>query len=189
VIYKPFILLLGIFLGSHRPAIAQTPTPRFVLAQEHVAPTIISILPTVSTALPAFSFLLFQGPAKSNLHFSRQFAGAYQGDYSLEHLSPMNEVRTVILTQSSLPLVQFWGGRLQLDAFQSTLHIQNGQLGLAGVGAMRGSLLSAQSYPGGPRSLHLSGLNLGFRFGRDARTGHPAQLWGRLTRMVDALLN
>ena len=188
MMYKPFILLLGIFLGSHRPAIAQTPTPRFVLAQEQVAP-IISILPMVSTALPAFSFLLFQGPAKSNLHFSRQFAGAYQGDYSLEHLSPMNEVRTVILTQSSLPLVQFWGGRLQLDAFQSTLHIQNGQLGLAGVGAMRGSLLSAQSYPGGPRSVHLSGLSLSLRFGRDARTGRPAQLWRRVTRMMDAVLN
>jgi hypothetical protein len=184
---KPFILLLGIFLCSHRPAVAQTPTPQIVLAQQQVAP-IISILPTVSTALPAFSLLLFH-PEKSNPHFSRQFAGTYQGDYSLEHLSPMDEVRTVILTQSSLPLVQFWGGRLQLDAFQGTLHIQNGQLGLAGVGAMRNALLSGQTYPGGPRSVHLSGLSLSFRFGRDARTEHPAHLWRRLTHMVDAVLN
>ena len=186
--YKPFILLLGIFLGSHRPAVAQTPTPQIVLAQRQIAP-IISMLPTVSTALPAFSFLLFQEPAKSNAHFSRQFTRTCQGDYSLEHLSVMNEVRTVILTQSSLPLIQFWGGRLQLDAFQSTLHIQNGQLGLVGSGAMRGSLLSGQSYPGGPRSVHLSGLSLSLRLGRNARTGHPVHLWRRVTRMVDAVLN
>jgi hypothetical protein len=83
VIYKPFILLLGIFLSSHRPAVAQTPASRIVLAQEQVAP-IISISLTVSTALPVFSFLLFEHPEKSNAHFSRQLAGAYQGDYSLE---------------------------------------------------------------------------------------------------------
>ena len=186
--YKPFILLLGIFLGSHRPALAQTPTPRIVLAQEQIAPA-LSILPTASTALPVFSFLLFHDLAKSNPHFSRQFAGAYPRDYSLEHLSPMDEVKTVILTQSSLPLVQFWGGRLQLDAFQSTLRIQNGQLGLVGGGGMRNSLLSGQTFPGGPRSVHLTGLSLSFRFGRDARTGHPAQLWRRLTHMVDTVLN
>jgi hypothetical protein len=185
--YKPFIFLLGIFLGSHGPAVAQTPPPLIVLAQEQVAP-IIPILPTVSTALPALSFRLFHDAQKSNFHFNPQVAGAYQGDYSLERLSPMNEVKTLIFTQSNLPLVQFWGGRLQLDAFQSTLHIQNGQLALVGAG-MRGSLLSAQSYPGGPRSLRLSGLNLSFRFGRDAHTGHPAQLWRRLTHMVDAVLN
>jgi hypothetical protein len=186
--YKPFILLLGIFLGSYRPAIAQTATPQIVLTPQQVAPT-LSILPTVSTALPAFSILLFHNLEIANPHFSRQFAGTYQVDYSLEHLSPMNEVRTVILTQSSLPLVQFWGGRLQLDAFQSTLHIQSGQLGVAGTGPIRASLLSGQTYPGGLRSVHLSGLSLSFRFGRDAGTGHPAQLWRRLTHMVAAVLN
>jgi len=185
--YKPFILLLGIFLGSHHPAVAQTSTPQIVLAQ-HIAP-MISILPTAPTALPAFSFLLLRDPAKSSPHFSRQFAGAYPRDYSLEHLSPLDEVRTVILTQSSLPLFQFFGGRLQLDAFQSTLRIQNGQLGLVGGGGMRNSLLSGQNFPGGPRSVHLAGLSLSFRFGRDARIGHPALFWRRVTHMVDAVLN
>jgi hypothetical protein len=139
--------------------------------------------------LPAFSFLLFRDAEKSNAHFSREFAGAYQRDYSLEHLSPMNEVRTLILTQSSLPLIQLWGGRLQLDAFQSTIRIQNEQLGLVGSGGIRGARLSGQSYPGGLRSVHLSGLSLSFRFGRDARTGHAAQLWRHVTRMMEAVLN
>jgi hypothetical protein len=36
----------------------------------------------------------------------------------------MDEVKTLTLMQSSLPLCQLWGGRLQLGAFQSTLHSQ-----------------------------------------------------------------
>ena len=200
MMYKPFILLLGIFLGSHRPAVAQTPPPRIALARQQVAPVLsvlptsilsTSTLPTVSSSIrfPLLSFRLFQDSGKFNVNFSHQIAGAYQGDYSLEHLSPMNEVRTGILTQSSLPLVQFWGGRLELDAFQSTLHLESGQLGLVGTGGMRNSLLSGQSYPGGPRSLHLSGLSLNIRFGREAQSEHPAQLWRRLSGIVGALLN
>jgi len=191
MMYKPFIVLLGIFLGSHRPVVAQTPPAESVLAQEHVAPVIsilpTSILPTVSTALPAFSFLLFTDP-KSSAHFSRQLAGAYQRDFSLDRLLPINEVRSLILTQSSLPLVQFWGGRLELDAFQSTFIFRTG-LSLVGTGGMRDSRLSGQNYTGGPRSVHLSGLSLNLRFGRDARIGHSAQLWRRLTGMVGAVLN
>jgi hypothetical protein len=187
VLYKPYVVLVGIFLGSYRTTVGQTPPPP-VLAHEQVAP-IISMLQTTSTALPPFSFLPSQDPEKSNTRLSLRIAGAYQSDYSFEHLSPIIQVKTVILTQSSLPLVQFWGGHLQLDAFQSTLHIQSAQLGLIGAGGMRDSRLSGQMYPGGPRSVHLSGLSLSFRFGRDARTGHPAHLWRRVTRIVEAVLN
>jgi hypothetical protein len=189
MIHKPFILLLGVLLGGHGPAlaqtVAQTPAPRIVLAQEHVAP-ITPMLSMVTSLLPAASFLLSQEPGKPNAHLSLLSARAYARDYSLEHLSPMDDVRTLILTQSSLPLVRLWGGRLQLDAFQSTLHLQNVPFG---IGGMRESRFSSQSYPGGPHSIHLSGLSLSFHFGRDARTGHPAQLWRRLTRTVVAALN
>jgi len=54
---------------------------------------------------------------------------------------------------------------------------------------MRGSGFLGQSYPGGPRSVHLSGLSLSFYFGRDARTGYSAQLLRRLTRSIVAVLN
>src|SRR6266576_3824894 len=99
-----FFLLLGLFPGSLVPAVAQTPTPWNVLAQEHVAPN-STMISTVSTPLPAASFLLAKGE-KSNARFSLMFAGAYKRDHSLEHLSPMNEVKTLSLTWSSLPLVQ-----------------------------------------------------------------------------------
>jgi hypothetical protein len=188
VMHKRFILLFGLFLSGHVPAAAQTPAPRIDLAQEHVAP-IVTLLPTAANPLPAASFLLSQNPGKSNAHFSLLFSGAYERDYDLKHLSPMDEVKTLTLTQSILPLVQLWGGRLQLDAFQSTLHVQNVQFDPFGNNGMRGSRLSGRSYPGGPRSVHLSGLSLSFHFGRDARTGHPAEAWRRLSRVLRTVLD
>lgn len=185
---KRFVLLLGLFLGSHVPVAAQTPAPGIVLSQEHVAP-IITMLPTVSTHSPAHSFLLSQNPEKSNDHFRLIFAGAYKPDYSLEHLLSMNEVKTSTLTQSSLPLVQLWSGRLQLDAFQSTLHIRDALLNPFDNGGVRGSRLPGHSYPGVPHSVDLSGLSLHFHFSRNTQTGDPAQAWRRLPRIFGIVLN
>jgi len=187
--YKRLILLLGIFLGSPGPAAAQTPVPRIVLAQERVV-AVITTLPTASTRWPTAPFLQAQDLGRSSsTYFGSLLAGAYARDYSLEHLSPFDQVKTLILTRSSLPLVQFWGGRLQLDAFQSTLHIQNVQLGPCRNAGWRATRFSAQSCFGGSRSLHLSGLSLSLHFGREARTEHPEQLWRRLTRIVGTVLN
>ena len=182
-----FLLLLGLFLGSQVPAVSQTPGPWHLPAQEHTAP-IITMLPTVSSPLPAASFLLSKGE-KSNARFSPTFAEAYNRDHSLEHLSPMNEVKTLTLTWSSLPLVQFCRGRLQLDAFQSTLHIRDALLNPFNNDGMRGSHLLGQGYLGVPPSVSLSGLNLGFYFGRNAQTGDPSRSWRRLPRMLGAVLN
>src|SRR5256884_3933837 len=152
-----FFLLLGLFPGSLVPAVAQTPTPWNVLAQEHVAPNGALISP-VWPLLPAAAFLLAKGE-KSNARFSLMFAGAYKRDHSLEHLSPMNEVKTLSLTWSSLPLVQLCRGRLQLDVFQSTLHIRDALLNPFDNGGMRGSHPPGRGYLGVPPSVNLSGLN------------------------------
>jgi hypothetical protein len=183
--HKRFIVLLGMFLGSYAPAAAQAPAPQIVIAQEHVAP-IITMLRTVSTPLSALSFPLAQDHGQPTARFSLLFAGAYERDHSLEPLPPLEEVKNLILKLSSLPLVQFWGGRLQLDAFQSTLHSQNVQLGHLGYGGMQGFRPPAQGYPGGPRSPRLT---LSFHFGRDARTGNPAEAWRSLSRIVGTVLN
>ena len=136
--YKRLILVLGMFLGSHVPVAGQIPAPQLVLAQEQHGAQIMTMHQPVSTPLPAASFLLSQDPGKSPALFSLLFAGVYERKHSQEHLSPMDEVKTLTLTQSSLPLAQLWGGRLQLDAFQSTLHSQNLQLGPLGYGGMEG---------------------------------------------------
>lgn len=187
MMHKRFILLAGILLISNGPAAAQISAPRITLAQERAAP-IITMLPAVSTPLPAVS-LLPQVPGKSTAQFNLSFAGVYERDSTLEHLSHMDEVKTLILTQSSLPIVKLLGGRFQLNAFQSTLHLQNAEPGPFGNAGMRGSNLPRQNYPGGPGSVHLTGLSLSFQFGQDAQRGHSAQLWQRLTGIVAAVLN
>src|SRR5882672_5293165 len=123
--YKPFVALLGMLLGSHAPAAAQTSAPQLVLAQERAAST-MAMLPRVwtSTALPAGATLISQDTGKSPVQFNRLFVGAYERDASLGQLLPMERVKNLFFTQVNLPLVQLWSGRLQLDAFQSTLHIQ-----------------------------------------------------------------
>jgi hypothetical protein len=119
-----------------------------VLVQERVAPSITTHR-TVSNPLLTAS-LVYQDPRKSLAHFGHLFAGVYERDDGMERLLPTEEVKTLFFTHSSLPLVQLLSGRLQLDAFQDTFHIQN--------------LL--QPYQGSPRSVHLSGLSLSFHFGR-----------------------
>jgi len=186
--HNRFILLLGVFLASHVPTGAQTPSPQIVPAQERVAP----IATMVRTVLAPFlfpSFPLFEIPGKSAAHFSYLFVGAYERDQSMESLSQMREAKTLFLAQSSLPLVQLWGGRLWLDGFKSDLNMQNVQLGPSGAGGLLDYRPWRLGYPGGPRSVGFYGVNLSFHFGRDSRTRPPTQVVRRITRFVGAVLN
>jgi hypothetical protein len=182
VTYKRFIVLLGIILGSHAAA-AQTSGPRIVVAQERVVPTTAMIrtvtIPSLTTP-PVLNVDLGKFPAR----FSLLSTGAYEGDHSLEGLPQLEQFKTFLYTQTSLPLIQLWGGRLQLDAFQSTFHIQNMQPGAIGLARSQG-----QSYPGGARSSQLSGLSLSFQIGRGARGGRPSELWRHVTRIAGNVLN
>jgi hypothetical protein len=187
VAYKRLIVLLGIFLGSFVPATAQTPAPRFVVAHESAAPTTTMFRSAPTPSLQA-SFLPKQDLEKSPARFSYLFAGANDREFSMERLSPTDDTKTLLFTRSSLPLVQLWSGRLQLDAFQTTLRVQNVQLDPLGYG---GALdrHPRQTYPGAPRSVDLSGVSLSFRFGRDARSGRPTQAWRRMSRIIGNVLH
>ena len=149
----------------------QDASAQFVLARERLAPAITTHR-AVSIPLLTASFRLHPDPATAPVQFSHQFRGANQPFPSIGSLAPMDEFRTVYFTQSSVSLVQVWRGRLQLDAFQSTLHVQSVQLS-----------------PSGPHAIHLSGISLGFHFGRDAGTGRASHAWRRLSRIVDTALN
>jgi hypothetical protein len=165
-------------------AIMAAPMPQggsaqIVLAQVHVAPA-MTMQPTasmpfsmpLSTPLLAVSFRPYEDAAKSPAPLIQVFAGATEPGQSMVQLLPTEEFRTVFFTQSSVPLAQAWSGRMQLGAFQSTLRVQNLQL-----------------FPGGPRSIHSSGISLSFHFGRDARTGHPVQAWRCLSRIFGSVLD
>jgi hypothetical protein len=82
--------------------------------------------------------------------------------------------------------VQLWGGRLRLDGFTSTLHMQSVQFGPSAAGGLR---LPQQNYAGGPRSMDLYGVSLSFHFWQDARVGHPTQALRSLSRIVASVLN
>jgi len=174
-------------MGSQAAA-GQIPEPQIVLAQKSVAP-VITVFRAESTPLLAPSFLLSQDRENTFAHMSLRFSGLEERDQALERLSPVTKVKTLILTQVSLPLVQLWDGKLELDAFQSTLRIQNVQFGALGFSAMPDSGLSQQNFPGGSRSVHLTGVSLNFHFGRVEGTRRPTHAWRCVPRIVAALLN
>ena len=171
-------------MGSQAAA-GQIPAPRIVPAQKSVAPP-ITVFRAESTPLLAPSFLPSQDRENTLAYSSLRFPGPVERDLGLERPSPVIKIKTLILTQVSLPLVQLWDGKLELDAFQSTLRIQNVQLGALG---MPDSRLPQQNFPGGSRSVHFSGLSLNFHFGRVERTPPPKQAWRCVPRIVAALLN
>jgi len=192
---KRLILLLGMLLGSYVPVTAQTPAPQIVSAQDGIAP-IMAIVRTLPAPSPAPSFPPSEIPGKSAARSTYVFARAYRDEQSLEGLEglaglqslwPMREVKTVFLTQSTLPLVQFWGGRLRLDGFRSRIHMQNVQLGPSGGGGLLDFRPPRPWYPGGPRSIGLYGVTLSFHFGRDAQIGRPTPIWQRLARIHAAV--
>ncbi|HXU20834.1 MAG TPA: hypothetical protein VN788_09655 [Verrucomicrobiae bacterium] len=184
---KQFILL-GLLLASHLSTSAQTFTPETAPAQDRIAET-VPIVRTGPTMLLTASLLPPENPGKFAVNVNYPFEMVYERDQvleSLESLSMMRQVKTLFLTESSLPLIQLWGGRLRLDGFTSTLHMQNVQLGPSASGGSRDFRPARQSYRGGPRSVDLYGLSLTFHFGRDAQIGRPTQIWRRVARIVRA---
>jgi hypothetical protein len=174
-------------MGSQAAA-GQIPAPRIVLAQKP-GTQVIRVFRAESAPWSASSFLLSSDRENSLAHSILRIPGLYERDHELERLSPIRKDQTLIFTQLSLPLVQLWNGKLQLDAFQSTLRIQNGQVGALSYGAMPDFRLPQQNFPGGSRSVHLSGLSLNFHFGRDERTRRPTLAWRCVPRFVAVLLN
>lgn len=185
---KQFVLL-GLLLASHLSTSAQKLAPEIAPAEVRIAPP-LAMIRTVPATLLSASFLLPENSGQFAAHLNYQFEAAYEPDYvlqSLQSLSQMRQVKTLFLTESSLPLVQLWGGRAQFDGFTSTLHAQTVQFGPSASGGPQDFRPPRQSYRGGPRSVDLYGVSLSFHFGRDARIGHPAQIWRRVARIVHAI--
>jgi hypothetical protein len=175
------------FMGGQAAA-GQMSAQRSVPAQKPVARLSTAFRAESKTLLPP-PFLLSQDRENTFAYASLRYPGPYEHDLGLERLSPVTKLRTLILTQVSLPLVQLWDGKLELEAFQSTLRLQNVQFGALGYGGMPDSRLPQQNFPGGSRSVHLSGVSLKFHFGRFERTRRPTQAWRCVPRMVAVLLN
>lgn len=191
---KQFILLVGMFLCTSVLTAAQTAAPyapHIVPGQERIAP-ITAMVPTAPRQPLAESLLRPENPEKFDAHFRYLSEAAYNHDQDhglkrLESLSQWSEVQTLFSTRSSLPLVHFWGGRLRVDGFTSTLDMQNVQLGPSAAGGLLDFRPRRQNYLNEPRSISLYGLSLSFHFGRNAQIGRPVQIWRCLARIGSAL--
>ena len=182
MIYKRFILPLTVFIGSYMPTAAQTRPPHIISTQERAAAVTITVR-TVPAPVPALSFQSSEDARRSFAHFSYTLTRANELNQNLETLSPMHEVKTLFLTQSTLPLVQFWGGHLWLDGFTSTLNMQNVQLGPSAAGGLLDFRPQRQAYMVGPRSIELYGVNLSLHLGRNAQVERPAPIWRSVARI------
>ena len=80
-------------------------------------------------------------------------------------------VRSPFATESRFEVAQFRRGRLQLEAFKNSVHVENVELDPFGAGGLPPSQDQAEL----ATSVYSTGINLRFHFGRDAQTGtnHP----------------
>src|SRR5437879_11135567 len=110
---KAFILIFGALLASHLPAKAQPRPTQVYPMQEHNA-SIMRLMAAAPTHLPLAGSLLIHPLEEPPARFNILPGAAYTLDQSLEHLSPVEVVRTTFVRQASVTFLQLWGGRLQL---------------------------------------------------------------------------
>jgi hypothetical protein len=175
--HNQLILVVAVVLSSCLPGEAQTLATQAFLARASPETATMSVRAS-PTHLPLNFSLASRLPRTAVAQFTD--IPADQRDSSLESRLQIEEVKTLFVTESRLPVVQFWRGSLQLDGFDSSLHMQNIQLGPSGSGGLPPS----HDQAGVSSSVGLDGISLGFRFGRDAQTKRPPQTWRCLAWII-----
>ncbi|HEX4004344.1 MAG TPA: hypothetical protein VHX36_16950 [Candidatus Acidoferrales bacterium] len=166
-----FILIAGLFLGTFFPAAAQTPRMRTILAS---ATPRAAAMPSFRPVRAPSSAVL---PDKPLPRFSSSLAPAYKPEPSLVSRLPIDEFRTPLMMESSVPIVHLWRG-LGFDVFESTLYSHSLQRGSPESGVAyqdlrpvtRDQAALAGSFGG-------DGVSLRYTFGRDASAAKPVQMW------------
>jgi hypothetical protein len=167
------ILVAGVFLSSCLSGEAQTLATQVFAPQARPEPTMAMFRAPPPPPLPPV-FRSVQLSTKPVAHFSVLLIMAHSPDHSLGSLSPVVSNETLFGSQALLPMVQFWSGRLQLGASESTFHM--------------GNVIMRQPHLGSSGSVGLYGVSLVYHFGRGAQTGAPTQVWRRMARFVGAVL-
>jgi hypothetical protein len=180
MMFRRFVALLGLVLGSYMAAAAQRPLQQVATVPEPPAPALTAPLRTLQAPLSASAFLLFQNPTGSTARFTFRIAEDREREHSLASILPIEYMKTVFVTESRLSFAQIWGGRLQLGCFASTLH--TGNIGL-GASALREPLRSPGYFNAIP-PVHMYGIRLSFVFGPDTHSGRPTNLWRSLSQVV-----
>jgi hypothetical protein len=184
---KWLFLLCGIWPAGYVLE-AQIPAAHSVPGKENVPP-MITPLRTMSAPIQFAMVPRHGNLGTSSVHFGYLLGEEYKPRDSLVSLWPIQQVKTLIFSSQSLPLVRLWGGRLELDAFQTSLRIQYPQREPSSYGGMLDFRLPQQSFPGRPSAVHLAGVSVNFHFGRDWRPERSLQGLRCLPRIVGAVLN
>lgn len=173
---KRLFLTLAVLLSSYVPAGAQTRSAQLSLIQQRPAP--ITLVAAAPSHLPRTAFSPAQPLAERPAGFTALLVAVHDRN-TLERLFPMEVVRTPFVRQVRMEVARFWGGRLQLDGFESTRYMENVQLGLSGSGFRnpRGGAFV-------PRADSVYGITLRFRLGREGQTKARAEGWSCLARLV-----
>jgi hypothetical protein len=164
------ILVVGLLLSSCLPGEAQTLATRVFVARVRPKVTTTPVRVSLTHFPPRDSLTAGQPrkPVAQPIVFVMSAPDRRPESQLLQEV-----VRTPLLTESRMAVIQFWRGRLQLDRFESTLHMQDVQLGPSGFGGLppmhdQASLAS---------SANLKGISLVFRFGRNAQVTSQPQAW------------
>jgi hypothetical protein len=164
------VLISGLFLSTCLPIAAQTPGARIVLAS--TTPRVLPVtLFLASRARPSIDL-----PEKPLPRSAFLLAMAYKPGPSLASRLPIDDFRTPLVAESSVPIVHLWRG-LKLDVFERTSYSHSLQRGSPASGvAFQDLRPSSHDQAALANSFSGNGLSLRYDFGRDA-TSKPVQMW------------
>jgi len=173
---KWLVLLLGLTLGSHTEARAQSTEHRVALVQSPSSQMIVS--PPRQTAPLGYSVLLIQ---QADFHVGYRFRVTEGSEHqNLTSPFPFQQTKTSFVTESRLLVAQLWGARLQVNLFAITPHSGNVMLGPL----ILGDALHRPRQFGEPASFGLYGIGISVPLGRNARWESSTGLWHSLQRIV-----
>lgn len=172
---KRVVLLLGLTLGSHTGAGAQSTEHRIAFIQSPASKMIV--FPPRQAPPLGSSVLLIQ--QHGDFHVGYGFR-VTESDEHQNPISPFQETKTPFVTESRLRVAQIWGARLQVNLFVVTFHSGN---------FMLGPLVSNEAFHrprqvGEPPSFGLYGIGVSVPLGRNARWESSTGLWRSLQRIV-----
>ncbi|HEV2615565.1 MAG TPA: hypothetical protein VGU63_03025 [Candidatus Acidoferrales bacterium] len=183
--------ILSATFSPSAPALAAMPAPSAIVPTFASSPA--GLTPVISTDIFALRGIPkhFQ-PAQLP---SSRHVGEYVARYdalptdaagrqeSRWRLPQMNEVKTLFMTQSRLPLVYLWGGRLQIEGSTTTLNMANIEMGPSGGAGLRDFHPVRQKYLCDPHSVDLYAVGVSFHLRRIPQAARPAPVWHVLGQM------
>ena len=174
---KRLVLLLGLTLGGHTGAGAQSTEHRVAFIQSPSSQMIVS--PPRQTPPLGSSVLLIQ--QLGDFHVGYRFRVTESSEHqNPTSLFPFQQTKTSFVTESRLLVAQLWGARLQVSLFVITPNSGNVMLGPL----ILGDALHRPRQFGEPPSFGLYGIGVSVPLGRNARREGSTGLWRSLQRIV-----